>query len=99
MDVNPELISRYADGCATAEEAKAIEAATALDPVLAAELEDFRLVADLFGHVAPEEVSKGLTKRLHALDVAAPAAGFQLLKAAPQPPRVSWPAKAAAIAA
>jgi hypothetical protein len=99
MDVNPELISRYADGCVTAEEAKAIEAATALDPVLAAEIEDLRLVADLFGHVAPEEVSKGLTKRLHALDAAAPAAGFRLLKTAPQPPRVSWAAKAAAIAA
>ena len=99
MDVNSELISCYADGCATADEAKAIEAAITRDPVLAADLEDFRLVADLFGHVEPEAVSKGLEQRLYALDVASPVTGFKLVKAAPAPPRASWPAKAAAIAA
>jgi hypothetical protein len=99
MDVNPELISRYADGCATAAEAEAVEAAVARDPVLASDLEDFRLVEGLFGHVEPEEVSKGLSERLYALDAAAPAASFRLVQAAPQPPRVSWRARVAAIAA
>ncbi len=99
MDVNPELISRYADGCATAEEAKAVQEAISRDPVLAAELDDFRLVADLFGHIEPEETSKGLGRRLYALDAAAPAAGFKLAPVAPAPPRASWLGRAVAIAA
>jgi len=99
MDVNPELISRYADGCVTADEALAVDAAIARDPVLAAELEDFRLVADLFGHGTPEKVSDGLSRRLHALDAVPPAAGFKLVSPAPAPPRISWRAYAASIAA
>lgn len=99
MDVTSELISRYADGEATPEEALAIEEALSRDPALASELEDFRLVAGLFGHLEAEEVSKGLDQRLYALDTVAPAEGFRLVEAAPAPPRVSWAARAAALAA
>ncbi len=99
MDVNPELISRYADGCVTAHEALAVDAAIARDPLLAADLEDFRLVADLFGHGAPENVSDRLSRRLYGLDTVAPAAGFKLSPAAPVPPRISWRAYAASLAA
>jgi hypothetical protein len=99
MDVTSELISRYADGVATAEEAAAVETAVAQDPARAAELEDFRLVSDLFGLVEPEPVSKGLEQRLYALDVVAPAKGFKLLSGAQEPPRVSWQTKVAAVAA
>ncbi|MCK6458634.1 MAG: hypothetical protein L6Q95_01910 [Planctomycetes bacterium] len=82
-----------------AEEAAAVEDAIARDPVLASELEDFRALAGLFGHVEPEEVSEGLSKRLYALDAAAPAQGFRLVSVAPAPPRVSWARRALAAAA
>lgn len=99
MDVTPELISRYADGQVAPDEALAVEEAVARDPVLASELEDFRALAGLFGHVEPEEVSKGLEQRLYALDSVAPAKGFRLVQAAPAPPRISWARRAAALAA
>jgi len=99
MDVTSELISRYADGAVAPEEAAKVEEAVARDPLLASELEDFRLVAGLFGHLEPEEVSKGLEQRLYSLDAAAPAVGFKLVQRAPAPPRISRQAKVAAIAA
>jgi hypothetical protein len=99
MDVTPELLSRYADGHVAPEEALAVEEAVVRDPVLASELEDFRALAGLFGHLEPEEVSSGLERRLYALDAAAPAKGFRLLPAAPAPPRISWAGRAAALAA
>jgi hypothetical protein len=98
MDVTSELISRYADGCATADEAMAVEAAVAADPALRGELEDFRRVSDLFGHVEAEPVSKSLEQRLYALDATAPAKGFKLV-GGPRPPRVSWQTRIAAVAA
>jgi hypothetical protein len=99
MDVNHELISRYADGEISPEEARTAEEALARDPSLASDLEDFRLVAELFGHVEPEEVSDGLTRRLHALDAPTAVEGFRLVPKAPAPPRASWAARAAAVAA
>jgi hypothetical protein len=99
MDVTPELISRYADGQVAPEEAAAVEEAIAQDPVLASDLEDFRALSGLFGDVEPEEVSERLTKRLHALDTVAPAAGFRLVPVAPAPPRASWARRAVAAAA
>jgi hypothetical protein len=99
MDVTTELLSRYADGQVAPDEALAVEAAVARDPVLASELEDFRALAGLFGDVEPEEVSGGLSKRLYALDTAVPARGFRLVPQAPVPPPVSWAKRALAAAA
>lgn len=99
MDVTPELLSRYADGEVSPEEAQAVEETVRADEALAAELEDFRLVAELFGHLEAEEVSDDLTRRLHALDAAAPVEGFRLVETAPVRRRGSWAARVAAIAA
>lgn len=99
MDVTPDLISRYADGQVGPEEALAVEEAVLRDPALASDLEDFKALAGLFGHVEPEVVSDRLEKRLYALDAAAPAKGFRLVPLAPAPPRISWTRRAAAVAA
>jgi len=99
MDVTPELLSRYADGEADPSETLAVEEALRTDPALAAQLEDLRLIGELFGDIEPEEVSEACTSRLHALDRVRPVPAFEVVKGSAAPSRASWKGWVAAAAA
>jgi len=104
MDVNRELISRYADGQATEEERKLVEAQLRDDPQSSLDLDEYRLVEELFGHVEPESVSEECLERLYAVDGPAlvvdskGAPAFERISVAPVR-RIRWGSWAAAAAA
>ena len=58
IDVTPELISIYADGAASLEEAAKVEAAVAADPGAAAMLEEFKNLESLLCPSAAEEATE-----------------------------------------
>ena len=106
-DVTPELISIYADGAASLEEAARVEAAVAADPAVAAMLEEYENLAALFcpsveeeAREATEMASSGLNQALYALGVTTPLKGFSPIKleAAPSRPWGRWVAATAAVA-
>lgn len=99
MDVNTYLLSRYADGEATPEEAAAIEQALATDETLAAEHEDLRLLAGLFGHGEPDEISPELEARLCALRPIEKLERFEVVPggARKRPAWTNWAVAAAAV--
>jgi len=74
MDVNRELISRYADAQVSAEERKLAEAQLRDDPQASLDLDDYQLIEELFGHIEPESVSDECIERLYAIDGAYAAA-------------------------
>ncbi|MHC4938843.1 MAG: anti-sigma factor family protein [Planctomycetota bacterium] len=104
MDVTPELISLYADGQATPEECAAVEAALRDDPQAAIELDELKVLEELFGAVEPETVSEDCLEKLYSLDQASYAAAragepaFERVELAPVR-RIAWGGWAAAAAA
>jgi len=97
MDVNSELISRYADGQVTPEERAAVEAALRDDPQAAIEFDELEALGELFGHVEPESVSEECLEALYALDQA-PAPAFERVAVAPVR-SIAWGGWVAAAAA
>ena len=101
MDVNRELISRYADGHVTDEERKLVEAQLRDDPQASLELDEYRMVEELFGHGEPESVSEECLQKLYAVDGAAYGDNTEFERIAVAPVRRirwgSWAAAAAAI--
>jgi len=108
MDLNRELTSRYADGQVTEEERLLIEERLAddansddpnyCDPQVALDLDDYRLIEDLFGHAEPESISDECRERLYALDQATGVSAFERVEV-PQIKRFRWGGWAAAAAA
>jgi len=109
MDLNRELTSRYADGQVTDEERLLIEERLAgdsedCDPQAALDLDDYKLIEDLFGHVEPESISDECREHLYALDRATALDGatgapaFERVEV-PQIKRFRWGGWAAAAAA
>ncbi|MHC4952724.1 MAG: anti-sigma factor [Planctomycetota bacterium] len=102
MDVNRELTSRYADGEVTPEERKRIEALLRDDPATGMDLDDYRMVEELFGHVEPESVSEECLERLYAMDESLDLTGTtSTFERVHVPPirRIRWGSWAAAAAA
>jgi len=99
MTVSAELLSLYVDGQVTAEEAEAVEEAVRRDPALASQLEEFRMLVELFGGVEPEEVPEELKERLYGLGRVTPLSRFEAVEAAPVHRRsfFSWAVAAAAL--
>lgn len=91
MDVTPELISRYADGALSPAEAEAVEAALVEDEGLQGELRDLTTLAELFGHVEPEEISEAARERLYALRPVEQLESFEKIEA-PAVRRRRWAA-------
>lgn len=99
MTITAELLSLYVDGQLAAEEAAAVEEAVRRDPALASQLEEFRMLEELFGAVEPDEVSEGLKERLYALGRAQPLSRFEPLETSPvaRPSWLNWAVAAAAL--
>ena len=99
MIVSPELLSLYVDGQLTSEEAAAVEAAVRLDPALASQFEEFKMLQELFGGVEPDEVSAELRERLYGLGQVTPLRHFEAVAATPVARRsfFNWAAAAAAL--
>jgi len=98
MDVNRELISRYADGQVTEEERKLAEGCLLDDPQASLDLDEYRLIEDLFGHIEPETVSSECLERIYAIDGAAVSPAFETVTVAPVR-RIRWGAWTSAAAA
>ncbi|MFQ5844933.1 MAG: zf-HC2 domain-containing protein [Planctomycetota bacterium] len=79
MDLNEELISLYADGELSTEDAAAVEGALESNPALREALEEMRLLDRLFGagEAEAEAVSDGLRERLHELKPVQTLSGFE----------------------
>jgi hypothetical protein len=99
MNVNLDLLSRYADGEATPEEARQVEGLVASDPEAALALDDLKALSELFGHVEPEETGEDLRRRLHAIRPVKPLAAFEAIAGGAAPGRRPWALVAAAAAA
>lgn len=99
MTVTAELLSLYVDGQLTAEEAAAVEEAVRRDPALASQLEEFRMLEELFGGVEPDEVGDELKERLYALGQAQPLSRFEPVETTPvaRPSWLNWAVAAAAL--
>ncbi|MHC4819879.1 MAG: hypothetical protein ACYTF8_17685 [Planctomycetota bacterium] len=93
------MLSLYVDGQLTAEKAEAVEEAVRRDPALASQLEEFRMLGELFGGVEPEEVPEELKERLYGLGRVTPLSGFEAVEAAPVHRRsfFNWAVAAAAL--
>jgi len=98
MDVNRELISRYADGQTTEEERKLAEQLVLDDPQASLDLDEYRLIEELFGHVEPESVSEECLERLYEIDAVPAQAQFERVEMAPVR-SIRWGSWAAAAAA
>ncbi|MHC4957245.1 MAG: FecR domain-containing protein [Planctomycetota bacterium] len=84
----------------TPDEARAVEQAVAQDPALAAQLEDFTELTELFAPDTAEPVSKALSERLYAIGRTTPVEAFEAVphRLEPHNPwRVRWGALAAAV--
>ncbi|MGH7162319.1 MAG: anti-sigma factor family protein, partial [Planctomycetota bacterium] len=99
IDVTSELLSRYADGEASADERAAVEEALRDSPTLQLDLEDFQTLSALFGTVEGEEVSEELRARLYGLRPVPQLQRFQALPGSAPVRRGSWAAWAAGLAA
>jgi hypothetical protein len=99
MTVSAELLSLYVDGQLTAEEAEAVEEAVRHDPALASQLEEFKMLEELFGGVEPDEVPDELRERLYGLGQVTPLSHFEAVEAASVSRRswVNWALAAAAL--
>ena len=98
-DLNLELLSRYADGQVTSEEARLAEELVASDPEAAAALDEFRGVAELFGvGDGPDPITGELAERLYELRPIAPLQAFKAVSV-PQRQRPRWLHRVAAVAA
>jgi hypothetical protein len=99
MTVSAELLSLYVDGQLSAEEAEAVEEAVSRDPALASQLEEFKMLEELFGRVEPDEVPDELRERLHGLGRVQPLSRFEALETAPvrRPSWLNWAVAAAAL--
>ena len=83
MDLSRELTSRYADGQVTEQERLLVEGQLADDPRASLDLDEYKLIEDLFGHADPESVSDECLERLYALDHASDAPSFERIQLAP----------------
>ncbi|MHC4970964.1 MAG: hypothetical protein ACYTG3_01400 [Planctomycetota bacterium] len=83
----------------TAEEAEAVEEAVRRDPALASQLEEFKMLEELFGGVEPDDVSDELSERLYALGRVQPLSRFEPVETAPvaRPSWLNWAVAAAAL--
>jgi anti-sigma factor RsiW len=99
MTVSAELLSLYVDGQLSAEEAEAVEEAVRRDPALASQLEEFKMLEELFGRGEPEEVPDELRERLYGLGRVTPLARFEAVETAPVARRswLNWAVAAAAL--
>ncbi|MHC4819511.1 MAG: hypothetical protein ACYTF8_15810, partial [Planctomycetota bacterium] len=93
------MLSLYVDGQLSAEEAEAVEKAVSRDPALASQLEEFKMLEELFGQVEPDEIPDELRERLYGLGRVRPLSRFEPVETAPvaRPSWLNWAVAAAAL--